>query len=175
MKWQNFHFDIAGSDSLSEISKKKWRNGGRCDTFEKEEAQRDSVYQSIHLTRGTALVIYKSQQQRSSISQEQRSIPKIVLPKTPHGTVADLRRVAEEVVAPAVVGPDEAKPFVVPGDADARLARAALAAELAALGRAAATAGVARARAAGPARRAARARARLVAARGRAISHVWLL
>ena len=44
---------------------------------------------------------------------------------------------AEEVVAPAVVGPDEAKPFVVPGDADARLARAALAAELASLGRAA--------------------------------------
>ena len=91
---------------------------------------------------------------------------------TPHETVADLRRVAEEVVAPAVVGPDEAKPFVVPGDADARLARAALAAELAALGRAA---GVARAGAAGPARRAAGAGAFGLAARGRAISHVWLL
>ena len=84
-------------------------------------------------------------------------------------TVADLRRVAEEVVAPAVVGPDEAKPFVVPGDADARLARAALAAELAALGRAA---GVARAGAAGPARRGARARARLFSARRGAVGHL---
>ena len=91
---------------------------------------------------------------------------------TPHETVADLRRVAEQVVAPAVVGPDEAKPFVVPGDADARLARAALAAELAALGRAA---GVAGARAAGAPRRGARARARLFSARRAAVGHVWLL
>ena len=75
---------------------------------------------------------------------------------------------AEEVVAPAVVGPDEAKPFVVPGDADARLARAALAAELASLGRAA---GVARAGAAGAAGRAARARARLFSARWAAVGH----
>ena len=62
---------------------------------------------------------------------------------TPHETVADLRRVAEEVIALAVVGADKAKTLVVPGDADARLARAALAAELASLGRAAGAAGVA--------------------------------
>ena len=79
---------------------------------------------------------------------------------------------AEEVVAPAVVGADEAEPFVVPRDTDARLARAALAAELAALGRAA---GVARAGAARAAGRAARARAGLFSPRGRAISHLWLL
>ena len=79
---------------------------------------------------------------------------------------------AEEVVAPAVVGADEAEPFVVPRDTDARLARAALAAELAALGRAA---GVARARAAGAARRAARARARLVSSRRAAVGHLALL
>ena len=83
--------------------------------------------------------------------------------RTPQETVADLRRVAEEVVAPAVVGADEAEPFVVPRDTDARLARAALAAELASLSFSAA--GVPRAGAAGPARRGARARARLVAAR----------
>ena len=64
---------------------------------------------------------------------------------TPHETVADLRRVAEQIVALAVVGADEAEALVVPGDADARLARAALAAELAALALAAAAAGVARA------------------------------
>ena len=88
-------------------------------------------------------------------------------------TVADLRRVAEQIVAPAVVRSDEPEAFVVPGDADARLARAALAAELASLGRAA---GVARAGAARAAGRAPGARARgLVAARRRAISHVWLL
>ena len=48
-KWQNFHFDMAGSDSLAEegngaagqINKR-----GRCDVFEREEAQRDSVYQA---------------------------------------------------------------------------------------------------------------------------------
>ena len=92
--------------------------------------------------------------------------------RTPQETVADLRRVAEEVVAPAVVGSDEAEPFVVPRDTDARLARAALAAELAALGRAA---GVAGAGAAGPAGRGARARAGLFSTRRGAISHVWLL
>ena len=85
---------------------------------------------------------------------------------TPHETVADLRRVAEQVVALAVVGADETKTLVVPGDADARLARAALAAELAALALAAAAAGVARAGAARAAGRAARARARLVARGG---------
>ena len=79
---------------------------------------------------------------------------------------------AEEVVAPAVVGADEAEPFVVPRDTDARLARAALAAELAALGRAA---GVAGAGAAGPARRAAGARARLFSTRGRSVGHLALL
>ena len=122
----------------------------------------------------TSIHLVLPQQQRSSIPQlvSLNSTAAKHLSRTPHGTVADLRRVAEEVVAPAVVGPDEAKPFVVPGDADARLARAALAAELASLGRAA---GVARAGAAGPARRGARARARLFSSRGRAVSHLWLL
>ena len=125
--------------------------------------------------RGTALVIYKSQQQRSSIPQlislkSGEASPKILL-KTPHETVADLRRVAEQIVALAVVGANETEPFVVPGDADARLARAALAAELASLGRAA---GVARARAARAAGRAARARARLFSARRAAIGHLAL-
>ena len=96
---------------------------------------------------------------------------------TPHETVADLRRVAEQIVALAVVGANETKTLVVPGDADARLARAALAAELAALGRAA---GVARAGAARAPRRGARARARLVAARliaarRRSVGHLCLL
>ena len=88
---------------------------------------------------------------------------------TPHETVADLRRVAEEVVAPAVVGADEAEAFVVPGDTHTGLARAALAAELASLGRAA---GVARARAAGAPRRGARAGAGLFSARRAAIGHL---
>ena len=91
---------------------------------------------------------------------------------TPHETVADLRRVAEEVVALAVVGANETEPFVVPGDADARLARAALAAELAALALAAAAAGVAGAGAAGSSRRAARARARFLATRRATIGHL---
>ena len=80
---------------------------------------------------------------------------------------------AEQIVALAVVGADEPKTLVVPGDADARLARAALAAELAALALAAAAAGVARARAAGAPRRGARARAGLVAWRA-AIGHLAL-
>ena len=126
--------------------------------------------------RGTALVIYKSQQQCSSIPQlislkSGEASPKI-LPKTPHETVADLRRVAEEVVALAVVGANEPKTLVVPGDADARLARAALAAELAALALAAAAAGVAGAGAAGSSRRAARARARFLATRRATIGHL---
>ena len=82
MKWQNFHFDIAGSDSLSrkkDIFEKEMAKWRKIWYFRKEEAQRDSVYQSIHLTRGTALGIYKSQQQRSIISQQQRSIPKNVI------------------------------------------------------------------------------------------------
>ena len=116
-----------------------------------------------------------SQQQRSSIPQlislkSGEASPKI-LPKTPHETVADLRRVAEQIVALAVVGPDKSKTLVVPGDADARLARAALAAELAALALAAAAAGVARAGAARAPRRGARARAGLVARRA-AIGHL---
>ena len=89
---------------------------------------------------------------------------------TPHETVADLRRVAEEVVALAVVGADEAKTLVVPGHAHTGLARAALAAELASLSFSAA--GVAGAGAAGSSRRAARARARLVAARRRSVGHL---
>ena len=87
-------------------------------------------------------------------------------------TVADLRRVAEQIVAPAVVRADEAEAFVVPGDTHTGLARAALAAELAALGRAA---GVARAGAARAAGRGARARARLFSARRAAVGHVPLL
>ncbi len=89
---------------------------------------------------------------------------------TPHETVADLRRVAEQIVALAVVGADKSETLVVPGDADARLARAPFAAELAALGRAA---GVARAGAARAAGRAARARARLFSRRA-AIGHLAL-
>ena len=94
---------------------------------------------------------------------------------TPHETVADLCGVAEEVVALAVVRSNKTEALVVPGDADARLARAALAAELAALALAAAAAGVAGAGAAGSSRRAAGARARLVAARRRSVGHLWLL
>ena len=107
----------------------------------------------------------------SSLNSSEAS-PKLLSDWTPHETVADLRRVAEQIVALAVVGADEAKTLVVPGDADARLARAALAAELASLGRAA---GVARARAAGAPRRGARARAGLVAPRRAAVGHLCLL
>ena len=120
----------------------------------------------------TSIHLVLPQQQRSSIPQlislkSGEASPKI-LPKTPHGTVADLRRVAEEVVALAVVGANEPEALVVPGDTHTGLARAALAAELASLGRAA---GVARAGAARAARRGARARARLFSARA-AIGHL---